>query len=175
MAVVLNQADLLAPPQTGAWRDHARELLAHDGLRDVPLLVVSAQSGEGVDGLRRLLAERVAARDAALARLAGDASAAAAELAAACAGEAAPASDVRIAPVSSPPSRMPSGCPTSCGPSRRPTVAAGRSRPAGRPSAGSAGCGRTRFVGSASQTAGRRNCAVVTVSRSTTRSARRSR
>ena len=90
MAVVLNQADLLAPPQTGAWRDHARELLAHDGLRDVPLLVVSAQSGEGVDGLRRLLAERVAARDAALARLAGDASAAAAELAAACAGEAAP-------------------------------------------------------------------------------------
>ena len=70
--------------------DHARELLAHDGLRDVPLLVVSAQSGEGVDALRRLLARRVAARDGALARLAGDASAVAAELAAACAGEVAP-------------------------------------------------------------------------------------
>ena len=77
MAVVLNQADLLSPSEVAVWRDDVSRLLADEGLRAVPMLVVSAQTGEGLDSLRRLLAERVAARDAAVARLAADVTAAA--------------------------------------------------------------------------------------------------
>ena len=76
MAVVLNQADLLSPNEIAVWRDDISRLLADDGLRTVPVLVVSARTGEGLDELRRLLAERVAARDAAVARLAADVTAA---------------------------------------------------------------------------------------------------
>jgi GTP-binding protein EngB required for normal cell division len=72
MAVVLNQADLLSPGDLDAWRADVGRLLADDGMRDAPLLVVSAETGEGLDELRRLLAERVRARDAAVARLAAD-------------------------------------------------------------------------------------------------------
>jgi GTP-binding protein EngB required for normal cell division len=72
MAVVLNQADLLSPRDIDAWRADVARLLAEDGVREAPLLVVSAETGEGVDDLRRLLAERVRARDAAVARLAAD-------------------------------------------------------------------------------------------------------
>jgi GTP-binding protein EngB required for normal cell division len=72
MAVVLNQADLLSPRDVDAWRADVARLLAEDGVREAPLLVVSAETGEGIDDLRRLLAERVRARDAAVARLAAD-------------------------------------------------------------------------------------------------------
>jgi GTP-binding protein EngB required for normal cell division len=72
MAVVLNQADLLSPADVDAWRADVARLLAEDGVRGAPLLVVSAETGEGLDDLRRLLAERVRARDAAVARLAAD-------------------------------------------------------------------------------------------------------
>jgi GTP-binding protein EngB required for normal cell division len=72
MAVVLNQADLLSPGDVDAWRADVARLLAEDGVREAPLLVVSAETGEGLDDLRRLLAERVRARDAAVARLAAD-------------------------------------------------------------------------------------------------------
>ena len=89
MAVVLNQADLLSPADVAAWRADAERLLAEDGLRGVPLLVVSARTGDGLPELRRLLHDRVAARDAALARLGADVDAAAAAFAAACTGEAA--------------------------------------------------------------------------------------
>jgi GTP-binding protein EngB required for normal cell division len=77
MAVVLNQADLLSPSEVAVWRDDVSRLLSDDGLRTMPVLVVSARTGEGLESLRRLLAERVAARDAAVARLAADVTAAA--------------------------------------------------------------------------------------------------
>jgi GTP-binding protein EngB required for normal cell division len=84
MAVVLNQADLLSPHDVDAWRADAARLLAEDGLRGAPLVVVSAETGEGLDELRRLLAERVRARDAALTRLAADVGDAADALGVAC-------------------------------------------------------------------------------------------
>jgi hypothetical protein len=84
MAVVLNQADLLSPRDVDAWRADAARLLAEDGLRGAPLVVVSAETGEGLDELRRLLAERVRARDAALTRLAADVGDAADALGVAC-------------------------------------------------------------------------------------------
>ena len=84
MAVVLNQADLLSPRDVDAWRADVGRLLAEDGVRGAPLLVVSAETGEGLDDLRRLLAERVRARDAAVARLAADVDDAAEGFADAC-------------------------------------------------------------------------------------------
>jgi GTP-binding protein EngB required for normal cell division len=90
MAVVLNQADLLSPADVDAWRADAERLLAEDGVKGVPLVVVSAETGAGIEELRRLLAERVRARDAALARLAADVDDAVEPLAAACAEGRAP-------------------------------------------------------------------------------------
>ena len=86
MAVVLNQADLLGPADVAAWRKDMERLLAEDGVPKLPLAVVSARTGDGVPELRRLLAERVAARDAAVARLAADLERALEPLAAGCAG-----------------------------------------------------------------------------------------
>jgi GTP-binding protein EngB required for normal cell division len=88
MAVVLNQADLLPEAEVEAWRRDAKRLLAEDGLDGTPLVVVSAKTRAGIDDLRKLLAERVAARDAAVARLAADVDAAAGSLAEACGGTA---------------------------------------------------------------------------------------
>src|SRR5512132_435724 len=90
MAVVLNQADLLSPRDVDAWRADAGRRLAEDGVRGAPLLVVSAETGEGLDELRRLLAERVRARDAAVARLAADVDDASEALGGACGDEGAP-------------------------------------------------------------------------------------
>jgi GTP-binding protein EngB required for normal cell division len=84
MAVVLNQADLLAPADVAAWRQDMERLLERDGVAKLPLVVVSARTGEGVDDLRRLLADRVASHDAALARLAADLDRAVEPLAARC-------------------------------------------------------------------------------------------
>jgi GTP-binding protein EngB required for normal cell division len=80
MAVVLNQADLLTPNEIGVWRNDVLRLLEEEGLRAMPVLVASARTGEGLDSLRGLLTERVAAREAAVARLAADVTAAAATL-----------------------------------------------------------------------------------------------
>ena len=88
MAVVLNQSDLLPGPELTTWRRDAERLLAEDGLRDVPLVVLSARTGDGLTDLRRLLAARVAAREAALARLAADVDAAARALGSSCGGRA---------------------------------------------------------------------------------------
>ena len=84
MALVLNQADLLPDRDVAAWRKDVQRLLGEDGLRGVPVAVVSARTGDGLPEHQRLLQERVAARDAAIARLAADLDAAAAGLAAAC-------------------------------------------------------------------------------------------
>ena len=77
MALLLNQADLLSASEVAAVRDDATRLLGEDGLRDTPVLVISALTGVGLEELRSLLGERVAARDAAVARLAADVEAAA--------------------------------------------------------------------------------------------------
>ena len=90
MAVVLNQADLLSPGDVEAWRADVGRLLAEDGLRDAPLVVVSAETGQGLGELRRLLEERVRAREVAVARLAADVDDAAEPLGAACGDSRAP-------------------------------------------------------------------------------------
>lgn len=84
MGVVLNQADLLAPAEVDAWRNDMRRLLTADGLKGVPVAVVSARTGDGIGELRGLLRERVAAREAAVARLAADLHAAADAFGASC-------------------------------------------------------------------------------------------
>jgi len=89
MLVVLNQADLLAPDARAATRADLARLLAAEGLPQVPVLAVSARTGEGLPELRRILAQRVAAREAAAARLAADVTRAAVALGAGCANEAA--------------------------------------------------------------------------------------
>jgi ABC-type multidrug transport system fused ATPase/permease subunit len=72
MVVALNQSDLLAPDALELCAADVRRLLAEDGLDGVPVLAVSAARGDGLDRLRSELAERVRAREAALARLAAD-------------------------------------------------------------------------------------------------------
>ena len=89
MGVVLNQADLLSPSDVAAWRADAERLLAEDGLRGLPLIVVSARTGEGLPDVLRLLRERVEAHDAALAKLTADLETSARLLGASCAGSAA--------------------------------------------------------------------------------------
>ena len=61
---VLNHADRLAAADRQACQDHLRELLDGDGLGRARLLTASAQSGEGVEALRRALGEEVRARRA---------------------------------------------------------------------------------------------------------------
>ena len=84
MAVVLNQADLLTPDALEACTADLRRLLGEDGLEGVRLFAVSARTGAGVDGLRRLLADTAAARAAAVSRLATDVDLVAGRLAAHC-------------------------------------------------------------------------------------------
>jgi energy-coupling factor transporter ATP-binding protein EcfA2 len=88
MAVVLNQADVLEPDALAAARADLARLLERDGLGRVPVLAVSAATGAGLADLRRLLAERAAAREAAVARLAADVDSATARLRATCGGDA---------------------------------------------------------------------------------------
>jgi GTP-binding protein EngB required for normal cell division len=89
MLVVLNQSDRLGA-QAGSARDDLARLTAESGLEETPVLAVSARTGDGVEELRAVLGQRVARREAALARLAADVDAAAASLALA-AGEGSPA------------------------------------------------------------------------------------
>jgi GTP-binding protein EngB required for normal cell division len=82
MAVALNKADLLsAAGVTECVRD-LEALLEREGAGGVPVVAVSAAIGTGIDELRALLAERVAAREAAAARLAADVDVAVARLSA---------------------------------------------------------------------------------------------
>ncbi|MET9065144.1 GTPase family protein [Streptosporangium sandarakinum] len=70
--VVLNQIDRLSPAAVERCLKDLRRLLDDDGLAGVPLVAVSARTGEGVDELRSLLASRVANRRSWAARLAAD-------------------------------------------------------------------------------------------------------
>lgn len=70
--VVLNQVDRLAGPDVGRVVASLQELLARDGLVRVPVHPASTVTGEGVDGLRRAIAEVAAERSAATERLLSD-------------------------------------------------------------------------------------------------------
>ena len=80
MLVVLNQADRLDAPGTAACLADLGRLLAADGLPGLPVLALSARTGEGVEALRDVVGRRVAAREAAIARLGADVRDAAAAL-----------------------------------------------------------------------------------------------
>jgi GTP-binding protein EngB required for normal cell division len=78
LLVVLNQVDRLsAAARAGCLADLAR-LLDAEGLGEVPVVPVSARTGEGLDALRSELARRVAAKRAAVQRLEADLAAVAA-------------------------------------------------------------------------------------------------
>ncbi|MFC7592375.1 ABC transporter [Nonomuraea antimicrobica] len=79
--VVLNQVDRLPAGAAARCLDDLRHLLTGDGLTGVPLLAVSARTGQGLDELRTLLGDRVADRRSWSARLAADITAAADHLA----------------------------------------------------------------------------------------------
>jgi hypothetical protein len=89
MLVVLNQADVLDSEGLAACRADMARLLRDDGLDGVPMLAASARTGDGLDGLREVLAKRVAAREAAVARLRADVERATDALDAGCGGRAA--------------------------------------------------------------------------------------
>ncbi len=72
VVVALNQVDRLAPAETDAMLADLRRLVAADGLDGARVLGMSARTGQGVDHLRRLLADAAQRREAATARLAGD-------------------------------------------------------------------------------------------------------
>ena len=80
MMVVLNQIDLLTPAQRASCLKDLRRLLASEGLEHVTVLPVSAETGEGVDVLRKTMAKHVADKLAAARRLAADVAAAAVRL-----------------------------------------------------------------------------------------------
>ncbi|MEU2202528.1 dynamin family protein [Isoptericola sp. NPDC019482] len=84
VVVVLNQADRLSDAETDAMLADLRRLVAADGLDGARVLAVSAVTGRGMDQLKGLLAGAAARREAATARLAGDARAAAQRIADAC-------------------------------------------------------------------------------------------
>ena len=70
--VVLNQADTLTAEQVDDCRNDLRRLLDAEGLAETPVLVTSAITGAGLDDLRRVLANAVAARRAASDRITAD-------------------------------------------------------------------------------------------------------
>jgi GTP-binding protein EngB required for normal cell division len=83
MMIVLNQVDRLTAGQREQCLRDLRRLLNSEGLGKVPVLAVSAATGEGIEALREALAKQVAEKQAAARRLAADVSVAAAKLSAA--------------------------------------------------------------------------------------------
>ena len=69
LAVVLNQADQLSSDQIEDCTHDLRRLLDAENLPDTQILVTSAVTGSGLDDLRQLLADTVAARRAAAAKI----------------------------------------------------------------------------------------------------------
>lgn len=69
---VLNQSDRLAPEDIGRLRTDLARLMERDGMPGATVLVTSARTGAGVDELRQRLANAVAGRSMARARLAAD-------------------------------------------------------------------------------------------------------
>jgi GTP-binding protein EngB required for normal cell division len=80
MMIILNQVDKLSMSQREQCLKDLRRLLTSEGLAKVPVMAVSAVTGEGIDGLRETLAKQVAEKQAAALRLAADVSVAAAKL-----------------------------------------------------------------------------------------------
>jgi GTP-binding protein EngB required for normal cell division len=80
MMIVLNQVDKLSMSQREQCLKDLRRLLASEGLDRMPVVAISAATGEGIDGLRETLAKQVAEKQAAALRLAADVSVAAAKL-----------------------------------------------------------------------------------------------
>jgi GTP-binding protein EngB required for normal cell division len=70
--VVLNQVDTLSPDQAADCEADLRRLLDAEGLTEIHVLVTSATTGAGLDELRRVLADAVAARQAITERIAAD-------------------------------------------------------------------------------------------------------
>ncbi|HEX6684177.1 MAG TPA: GTPase [Candidatus Limnocylindrales bacterium] len=70
--VVLNQADLLSKEDLEECEEDLRRLLSADGLSGVPVLTASTVKEPGLQALTGTLARSVAARQAALRRLAAD-------------------------------------------------------------------------------------------------------
>jgi GTP-binding protein EngB required for normal cell division len=84
--VVLNQADRLDPAALAACLADLRRLLVADGLPTVPVLAVSALTGDGLPELRTALTERASQRRASVQRLEADLGRTAAALRPACPG-----------------------------------------------------------------------------------------
>jgi len=72
IAVVLNQSDLLTTEQAEDCVSDLTRLLDSEGLHDARVLTTSARTGAGLDELRTVLADSVAARCAATDRIAAD-------------------------------------------------------------------------------------------------------
>jgi len=70
--VVLNQVDTLSPDQAADCESDLRRLLDAEGLTETQVLVTSATTGAGLNELRRVLADAVAARRAATDRITAD-------------------------------------------------------------------------------------------------------
>ena len=80
MMIILNQVDKLSAGQREQCLKDLRRLLTSEGLAKVPVMAVSAVTGEGIEALRETLAKQVAEKQAAALRLAADVSVAAAKL-----------------------------------------------------------------------------------------------
>jgi GTP-binding protein EngB required for normal cell division len=83
MLVVLNHIDEVSPERRPSVVADARRLLDADGLTQVPLLQISAVTGEGIGELRAMIVDRVGRKATARTRIAADLSRAAADFAAA--------------------------------------------------------------------------------------------
>src|SRR5512133_2593846 len=83
MMIILNQVDRLSSTQRAQCLKDLQRLLESEGLAKVPVMAVSAVTGEGIEALREMLAVRVAEKLVAARRLAADVSVAAAALSAA--------------------------------------------------------------------------------------------
>jgi GTP-binding protein EngB required for normal cell division len=70
--VVLNQCDTLSPDQIDDCRTDLRRLLDSEGLSETNVLMTSAATGLGLNELRRVLADSVAARQAVTDRITAD-------------------------------------------------------------------------------------------------------
>jgi len=81
MLVVLNHIDEVAPERRPSVVADARRLLDADGLTQVPLLPISAVTGEGIADLRAMIVDRVGRKATARTRIAADLSRAAADFA----------------------------------------------------------------------------------------------
>jgi GTP-binding protein EngB required for normal cell division len=80
MMIILNQIDKLTSSQREQCLSDLQRLLNSEGLGKVPVMAVSAATGEGIEALRETLARQVAEKQAAARRLAADVSVAAARL-----------------------------------------------------------------------------------------------